>query len=197
MRILLRQSLAIVLSAAVLATAMLPPAVCHTHQGGDVQHAHSATDTHSHAHHSDSSDSHAASHHASGDCDHSHERTADHVVKQADDHAHGLEPAVAHRHLLIAGFDFTIPQPAGDGPGRGDGESSSDRIAVVRLTEDAFVVQSVEPASPFALAGCFDSSIADLSDANRSALRSLLEAAGDRSLLCDSARFERSGVLLI
>lgn len=196
MKQLLQNVMTILLSGAVLASSVLPPAVCHAHSGGNRDHAHGrdhgAPDS-THHHHD-----HGHHHHVSDDSDHEghdHERPANESPRSDAE----IELAAAHLHFSIAGFDFSLPLPSDDssnGPLSPTGHDAG-YVGVVRLTDDTITVPRVDLSAvvDVSIVGplVVDSSV----DAAVQAARWLCAWTTDRTLLCDSARCERSGVLLI
>lgn len=198
MKQLLHKTITILLSGAVLASASLPPGVCHAHAGGDREHSHHAAGAEDH--HADARLTHG--HHDEGD----EERHSHHSANHVDPHRHEgshedeheIESPAAHLHFSIAGFDFSLPLPA-DGHSNGPLGPVGDEagfVGIVRLTDDFTVVSQVD------LASIVDLSVADVLSvdvsADTGAARARwLNGRADRIFLCDSARCERSGVLLI
>jgi len=195
MRRLFHNVMTILLSGAVLASSVLPPAVCHAHSGGDRGHTHGrdhaklASDDHDHAHKYGHPHTTADSRHDE------HGQTAGESTQSGV----GIELAAAHLHFSIAGFDYSLPLPCEDGS-NGPLTPAGDDAAyfgIVRLTDDTITVARVglsvvvDLSTPAPLP--FDSSV----DATAQADRWLCARAADRTLLCDSARCKRSGVLLI
>lgn len=197
MKRLLHKVMTILLSGAVLASSVLPPGVCHAHSEGDRSHSHkldheqsdSDEHNHGHGHHHDDgafSDHDEHRHHESSECE--DERTAG-----------GIDPALGHLHFSIAGFDFSLPLPSHDGSD-GPLSSTGDQagcFGVVRLTDETITVSRVELSDVIDLPMPAPLAFASLVDATQDAARWRCVRAADRSLLCDSARCERSGVLLI
>lgn len=195
---LLHKTMTILLSGAVLASASLPPGFCHAHAGGDREHSHHAAGAGHH--HVDAQLTHE--HHEEGD----EERRSHHSPNQDDRHRHdgsheeerGIESPAAHLHFLTAGFDFSLPLPVdghSDGP-LGPMGDDAGFVGIFRLTDDFTVVSQVD------LASIVDVSVADVLTIDVSADEDdararWLKGRADRIFLCDSARCERSGVLLI
>lgn len=196
MKRLLHKATTILLSGAVLASSVLPPAVCHAHAEGDRPHSHkqhheqpgSDEHDHGHGHHHDAA---AVSEHD----DRHHEPSA----HEDEDAAGGIEPALAHLHFSIAGFDFSIPLPSddgSDGPLSPTGDNAG-YFGIVRLTDDTITVPRVAFADLVELSASAPLAIGSLVDAPQHAARWRCVRAAGRTLLCDSARCERSDVLLI
>ncbi len=180
MKQLLHRSISLLLTAAVLAGAVLPPAVGHAHVGGDESHSHEQEHAYDdHVHH------HAHQHVDEG---HGDDRNGDDVFGSS----------VPHLHLSVAGFNFSLPLPI-DGHSHRPFLPMNDDVgvfAVVSLTDDFTIVSQVD------LATIVDVSVADVVTSDVStdeddARARWLKGRADRIFLCDSARCERSGVLLI
>tara|TARA_R110002072_G_C7972516_1_gene534950 strand:- start:8834 stop:9382 length:549 start_codon:yes stop_codon:yes gene_type:complete len=182
--------MAILLSGAVLASSVLPPAVCHAHSNGEPSHSHGEDHKHSdplergHVHrHETPTDS--------GHTDHDHSQAANGLLESV----RKIKPPVAHLHFAIAGFDFSLPLPSDDGVTGPLTPECYDAgfFGIVRLTDDTITVSQVD------LSAVVDVSIAIAVTLGVSvgAARWNHVRTADRSFLCDSARCERSGVLLI
>ena len=187
----------ILLSGAVLASSVLPPAVCHAHSGGDRSHSHKQdrrqSDSGLHDH------EHGHRHDDSAVSDHDEHRHREPSEREDERVTGGIEPALGHLHFSIAGFDFSLPLPShdvSDGPLSSTGDQAGC-FGVVRLTDDTITVPRVELSDVVDLSTPAPLAIAALFDATQHAARWRCILADDRSLLCDSARCERSGVLLI
>lgn len=189
MKQLLHSVMTILLSGAVLASSVLPPAVCHAHAGGNRHHSHDepASNDHNrdHGHH----------HHVADDSDHEghdHQRPANELPQSEAE----IELTVAHLHFSIAGFDFSLPLPSDDGS---NGPTSDDAgyLQFVRLTDDTTTVSRVDLSAAVELSTPAPRAFNPSVDAAVQAARWLCARTADRTLLCDSARCERSGVLLI
>jgi len=173
----------LLLTAAVLTGSLVTPAVRHSHSEGDRPHSHATDvvdDDPSHEHHG-----HA---HGKNDVHGSRHRHAPNapVMEELSDQA-------PHLHISLLGFDFTFPQEGEPtGPPVPDDKG---RLVVLRITPDVVSNSTVAFADlvdlspvPSASAGQND---LEMSPAAKSLVRPI-----DRILLCDSARCERSGVLL-
>ncbi|NQV24405.1 MAG: hypothetical protein HQ518_08560 [Rhodopirellula sp.] len=198
MKLLLHKAMTILLSGAVLASSVLPPAVCHAHSDGDRSHSHqqdhvppnSDEHDHGHGHHHDGA---AVSRHD----EHRHEQSA-HEDESA---AGGIELAAGHLHFVIAGFDFSLPlslpgDEGSDGPLSPTGDNAGG-FRIVRLTGDAATVPRIELSDVIDLSTLAPLATSSLVDQTLQTARWLCVRAVDRTLLCDSARCERSGVLLV
>jgi hypothetical protein len=178
-----RRPIALLLAALTLASGLLPPALGHAHDGGDRSHRHD----HDQAHH-----------------DHRH-ASPDHVDAHDDGHAEHHRasapagPAVgrlatAHLHIDLGAFGLTIPSPSGspEGPGR-----PAPAGPAIGAADDETIPARID-ASRFAMPWPGSLAIARVDAAP--ALPSVLRFAASRGTsppLCDAARHERSGVLLI
>lgn len=170
----LRTGLTLLLSATVFLGSVMPPAVQHAHGGVDQAHNHKATPTahtHSHPHR------------------HSHPHQSKPQKKLAT-------LPTWHRHITLFGWDFHLASsdsPNGSSPRSCD---LNDQIeTLVRLFETNFVVASapsfdwVNIGLPLVM-GCaaieYDGVISSFDRHVRASLP-----------LCDAARGERSGVLVV
>lgn len=191
MKRLLHKAMTILLSGAVLASSVLPPAVCHAHAEGNRSHSHDGADEeqaadehHHHGHHH---------HHHATHSDHKHD-----PPEPDDGDGGGSEPAVAHLHFLIAGFDFSWPLPSDNGSS-GPLTPATDNagfLGVGRLTDDTIAVTRIDLSSAVDVSFGHLMTIGASADAGDATAR-WLRGRVDRTFLCDSARCERSGVLRI
>ncbi len=174
---LCRSVLSLVLSAVVLTWGTIPPATQHAHTGGsDSAHRHD--------------DCHEVSHHGS----HDHHGDGEH-------HQHATVPKVSlladyslHLHWRLFGLEFSMPvpeEPADDTDGEG-----SIVPAIIRVMNEIKIVPVTQAGLSFGrvLSAAIRAPSADV-------VRSLEPIARPPNLLtsiplCDSARLERSGVLL-
>ncbi|MDA1165950.1 MAG: hypothetical protein O3B13_22870 [Planctomycetota bacterium] len=194
MKRLFHKAMTILLSGAVLASSVLPPAVCHAHAGGNRHHSHERD--HAEPASNDHKHDHGHHHHMADDSDHQgqdHERPAN-ELPQCDAE---IELAVAHLHLSIAGFDFSLPLPSDDGSNGPLGPTRDDAgyFGIVRLTDDTITVPRVDLSTVIDVSIAAPVVVDSLVDAAVQAARWLCARTADRTLLCDSARCERSGVL--
>lgn len=190
----LHKANAVLLSGAVLLSSVLPPAVCHAHVGGDQKHSHHSAERDHRAnghreggHHHDLAPEGDHSHHCDGELGH-----------HGHGDEHGIEHPTTHLHASIAGFDFTLPLP-GDGNPHGQYPPVSDNgdiVGVVRLTDDFTVGWQSDLASMVKLS-VVDVLTIDVAADKDDARARWLHGRADRTFLCDIARCERSGVLLI
>ncbi len=173
-----RTSLKLVAVAAVLAWTTMPPAIVHSHrEGDDPTHRHDISTAH-HDHHHHHGPSHAARH--------AHTRPAA---------PNGVEsgPVAVHCHWQLLGFWFAFPSSR-ERSDRED-ECGIGKVMIVDLADgDGFasptgiaLTLSVCQPGPAASPG-FVPLVSTLQGPQRST---------SATPLCDSARLERSGVLLV
>jgi len=162
---------------AVLLWTTVPPAIVHSHNDGDdPAHRHEVRTPHHDHHHG---------HYPSDAADHAHARPA--AVDRVES-----KTLATHCHWQLLGFWFALPT-SGE---RGDGEENRDlaKLAIVDLADGdglasapgSASAQAVGESSPAAPPGFLP-------------LASTPEGPQRQSSstpLCDSARLERSGVLL-
>ncbi|MBX9789054.1 MAG: hypothetical protein K2Y37_09085 [Pirellulales bacterium] len=133
--------------------------------------------------------------HARGDVPHRHDRvSADHRHSHRHTHAHprDVAPPRAHVHLSWLGFEFTLPasHEPHDGSSAGDRQApcfvrpSDETAADIRSLAGSTLIAMVAPVT-FFLPAVVERPIT---------ARAPLPAYG--TLLCDTARHERSGVQL-
>lgn len=189
---LLHQIMAILLSGAVLTSSVLPPAVCHAHSEGGEQHSHRRDDE------EPASNDHDYHHHVTAHSDHD-EHEHGQPAEESSLNPAGIELAVAHLHFSVAGINFSLPLPTGDRPNGPLAPTRDDAgsLQFVRLTDDTVTVSRVDLSAAVDLSApaplLADSSV---DPAVQAAYWRCFRNA-DRVFLCDSARCERSGVLLI
>ena len=175
-----QRTLSLLLSALVLTWGTVPPGIQHAHVGGS-----DSTHRHDHCHevaHHDSHD-HGSHHHDSHGEDHKHATVSDVCV---------LSDFVAHVHLRWLGIQLSLPVP--EDPADGD---AGDSVPVV-------IVLSVDQTVPPTGAGPSFSRVflAAICAPSADVVRPLAPIPRPPNLvmsipLCDSARLERSGVLLV
>ena len=167
------------LVAAVLGGSLLSPGVRHAHSQGDVAHSHVAEAASHESHHG----------HLHGK---SHTHHSDHSLESDSHSRKELTDLVGHWHISLLGIEFTIPQ---DGvPGEPFPQCEGE-LVVLRLTPDvtlSFAVALTDLVDLSSETTVFD----DRSDVEPAGSVIALVLPVDRILLCDSARCERSGVLL-
>lgn len=196
MKRLLNNVMTILLIVVVLASSALPPAVCHAHSEGTANHSHGRNHAalaangqpNVHVHHHD-----VAVHSDDAGRDH----TSSERLSQRGDV--GIVPAAAHLHILVAGFDFTWPL-SNDNGANGPLEPTRDNalhFVMYRFTDDTISVSRVQLSVLVTLSASAPVAAVSLSEAAAQTARWLCVCGADRMLLCDSARCERSGVLLI
>jgi hypothetical protein len=172
------------LSALLIATTTMPPGVCHAHAQGDVPHRH---------------DRAAAGHrHMHGQHIHSHPHRHDSldggvaVDFNRDRDARDVAPVLAHMHLSWLGFEFTLPAssiPDDSDPNRG----GSAPCFVRPLGDDVAEIRLQTDANQMTLVGAADVLLA-AKPVCLIAPHAFKPA--HCTLLCDTARHERSGVQL-
>ena len=169
----------LLLAAAILATTSTTPEVTHAHIGGAKPHTHSA-DSH------ESRDLHAARvhhHHHEHDADDDHlECSHDHAV---------VDDGIAHTHTTFFGFPLTVPAKDSKSTAGDDAPSAVQaEVAAVPVdfqpTTFSTLNLSTQLALPTAALGLAEDNLSYAYHPPHS----------QRSLLCDTARRERSGVLL-
>jgi hypothetical protein len=166
----------LLLSALVLAWGIVPPAIRHGHEGGEeANHSHEAVAHHEHDH-----DGHQHPGHEDS-------QPAGAVVSPG-----AFRGLVVHLHWSLFGVDFSVPVSQNEPPEDG---SNNAEPALVRLVDS--VPSPVLGNSSFA----GDSSAAAAQAGLDSAVAptSLLTTGKltQSAPLCDRARHERSGVLLV
>jgi hypothetical protein len=170
-----RKTLNLLLSALVLAWGILPPGVQHAHAGGsDATHRHD--DCHEVAHH--------ASHNYESDYEHHDHATISDVSLLVD--------YVLHLHWQFLGVEFSMPVP--EEPADGNDDEGTVPPAIVRVMNEQVLTTQAGPSfGRVLLVGIYTPS-ADL-------VRNSEPVPCPPNLvtsipLCDSARLERSRVLL-
>lgn len=166
----------LLLSALVLAWGIVPPAVRHGHDGGDEpNHRHKAVAHHSHEH---------------GDHDHPSDGASRSVESQVSPSA--LRGLVFHLHWSFFGVEFSVPMSEDD---QSDDARHAAEPAIVRLV--ASVPAPVLHNSTF-MGGFSATGAQPALDLPVGLTSSLTNPNLTRSApLCDRARHERSGVLLV
>jgi hypothetical protein len=158
-----RKCVSLLTSAALLLALLTPPAVPHAHADGDRPHSHAPAERHQHGH--------PAHHHHGG--------ALQRNVTAAP---------IAHTHLSLLFFDFTLPQ-------RDEGESDAPSSLQLLPVAGCSLISQSAPVGD-------SPSSAAASDAVPRELPPISTPGGGtgpraRNLLCDSARRARTGVLLI
>ena len=184
--------LVLLLSSSVLVTGLLPPAVLHAHTTGHASHDHDSAER-EHRHHGHSHD------HGDG---HSHEHSQ---VRESESDAvrhpgtsDGIQVFARHLHVTVLGLTFSVPTPE-------PAESSfplnplddDDGCELVRLSGDSVTVSRVNPDTAIDVSVVWS---VPLAESGRAVVANAFwrrAQRADRICLEDSARFERSGVLLI
>jgi len=169
-----RKTLSLLLSASVLAWGIVPPVVQHEHAGGsDATHRHD--------------DCHEVAHHGS----HRHDSDDEH-------HEHAILPDVSpladnvlHLHWRFLGVEFSMPAP--EEPAESDDEGTGPPAIVRAMNEEVLTTRAGPSMSRLLLVGIN----APNADTGRNSAPLPRAPNLVTSIpLCDSARLERSGVLL-
>jgi len=172
-----RISLKLLLAAAVLAWTTVPPAIVHSHNDGDdPAHRHQVRGPHhDYCHGHDSSDA----------ADHAHARPAALDCVES-------KTLATHCHWQWLGFWFALPI-SGE---RGDGEENRDlaKVAIVDLADGDGLASAT--GSALAQAVCQPSPAAPPGFLPSASTPQGSQRSTSSTPLCDSARLERSGVLL-
>ena len=167
-----QMTVSLLLSAFVLACGITPPLVQHAHTGGDdTTHRHG--DCHELAH--SGRHEHDGGHHGHA--------TATDVSLLAD--------CVAHLHWRFFGVEFSMPTP--DEPTDNDDQSTVPPAIVRATNEEGVTARSGPSFDRVPMVGVYGPS-ADVVRDSEPAARP--PNRGTSIPLCDSARLERSGVLL-
>lgn len=172
------------LALSVLAGSVMPPAFAHSHAAGDATHEHTAAAgraDHSHGHHH--AHPHGAGHH------HHHDHapaTTEHAVPQT------LHDHTPHWHITFWFVDLNFPSlPTPEGDSTVDGQLP---VVVAPLVDPSQAAQIDDAA---ALPAGLDTANVHPTDAVVvTSAGPVRRTASCRTLLCDTARRERSGVLL-
>ncbi|MEX0715622.1 MAG: hypothetical protein WD066_03510 [Planctomycetaceae bacterium] len=172
--------LAAAFSTAMLAATIMPPAVGHAHSDGDRPHEHSVA---AHDHGAEAA-GHAHDHHGEA-CDHSHGPVRN--VETAK------SPPVAHRHVWFLFVEWTFPARDSQGT-ESDGPELPESIRISRLS-DAGAVPSA--ATQYLNSGLPPALIDRLPAPATLAAQNRGERGSEALSLCDAARHECAGVLLI
>ncbi len=164
------------LSSLVMAWGMLPPALVHAHEGGDqTGHRHVAPagmgDEHTH-------------HDGACGCQHSHHEDGFQVSPE-------LGGLVAHAHWELFGVDFSWPVPD---EGNHEGSSRGVEPVLVRLANEPLPVMVTSVAQSGLIGAAALQPALDIVHSASAPSRATNPVAA--LPLCDSARLERSGVLL-
>lgn len=173
----------------VMAMPMLsPPALRHSHAGGDTPHSHRAEAVHSHGH----SHLHGPKHsHSSRHSHRADPKAAQHLHGHRK--THSANPPVEHYHVYWFGFETWLPLSA---PQRSDSSQPvSDAGQWVPLISDVRLPDRTDDGSNFVAVELGTPTRLTPRLPVRAETRPLKESAAN--LLCDTARRERSGVLVI
>lgn len=166
----------LLLSVLVLAWGTVPPGITHCHAGGgDAAHRHGnrqeVVQEHSHPHH------HGA------DGEHDEHRPKSDVSM--------LSNSIVHLHQWWFGIEFSLP--ASDGPVDSDNNGDSEPTAIARAMDEILLVTEADESLGRATQAVARTSCLDIASDLKPMLRTWVTASFP---LCDSARLERTGVLL-
>ena len=182
-----QRGLGFLLVAIMLPGRTIPPGLCHAHADGDRPHRHDRPHHHAAAHaerHDGHSHDDADDAHRPGSPRHSHDHDECTVTE-----------AVPHVHVNFFGVDITLP--ISDRDHRNNQEEQSHGLALVAVVSDSPAVVGQSPISwkNFSLApSALSNAIYCAADEHNHWVKSS-EACSIP--LCDSARRERSGVLIV
>jgi len=170
-----RKVLNLLLSALVLAWGMVPPGVQHAHAGGN-------NTTHRH------DDCHEVAHHGS----HSHDSDDEHHEHATVPDVSLLADYVLHLHWQFLGMEFSMPAP--EEPADNGDDQGTVPPAIVRAMNEEGLTTQAGPSFGRVL-------LAVPCTPNADVVRNSEPVPRPPNLvtsipLCDSARLERSGVLL-
>lgn len=178
----LRTSVGLLLSAVLLAGAVISPGFRHSHLGGDSSHTHDRVSDshtqHAHAHYHDHQHHH---------CPHSHQDVGATFARK-----HGAT-SVPHIHVTFLLFDLTLPVPPGEHSDQ-DTDQPGELVYVLRPVTDGFHVGNVDTDYQLQGAPLLNSIYRPAPVAKPPRKHSF--PPGGAILLCDTARHERSGVQL-
>jgi hypothetical protein len=180
----IQRGIRLLLSILLIAGNGISPGVTHAHAEGDRPHRHE--------HHGDGDIVHSHSHRTGdhGHGHHDHGNRADQIVP--DDDPCRVEESIAHTHINVFGVPLTLPLKEEGGSQR------NQELPVVKV--DALAAACVVRANNLPTAG-FWISLSALPPCVRSALDndvSMCRAPQATHIpLCDTARRERSGVLVV
>lgn len=178
-----RRSVSLLLTAAMLSGTANPVAMRHSHSGGERPHRH-ADDRAEQVHRRDH-------HHHHGHHRHGHD--AGHVPHESGGSApEHLQSNTEHLHLVWFGIEFTWPRPLGNSQ---EDEPAERSVAFIRLNSNEATISSQPGNSIESLArpSHFRGSL--VANGATDAISTPTDVPA-RTLLCDIARRERSGVLL-
>lgn len=184
MRVAGRNFVTLLLIVVMAIPVLSPPRLRHRHADGNESHRHDATAAARHGH----SHSHGSIH---THCHGNDSKAASHSHNAAE--ISTAAPAVEHDHVFWFGFEISLPRPASERSDSTQPVSCVDQwvplISDVRLpdpAENGSNISAVDHLMPAALTP---------HSLNRSKIRPLNQPA--EKWLCDTARRERSGVLVI
>ena len=186
--------LTMLLSCSVFLTALVPPAVSHSHTVSDLPHTQKVSEQ------EQCQQAHIHNHTHGNGHSHHHQQTScpENSGSQTKRHSEAIPVSAAHVHFTFFGLSLSLPSPhdAGSNAPFMPGDYG-DESGVIRITDDTLTVSRVDITSAvdvsIALLVTVDAAVALESEAAQRRHRT----AADHIRLCDSARHERSGVLLI
>ncbi len=194
---LVKTTLSHLMSVLVLAWGTTSPGVAHCHAGGrDAAHRHDHAQSPDHDgpnepaeadHRRPDGDHHSDGDHADGD--HAH---GDHGNSSRRASASALIDSVTHFHVCWLGMEFSIPM-SGEPDEREDKGGSARAAVASAMHETLIVAPARSPVTPVFLADACVGNSVTVSPGRRIMRPFVITSAP----LCDSARFERTGVLRI
>ena len=188
MRLSARNLVTLLLIAVMAFPAVSSPALRHSHADGDKSHPHgvASTERHGHSHTHGPRHSHSQRHRHSVDATkakHSHDNRAN----------HSAQPPVEHLHVFWFGFQSSLPLSA---PERSDSpRSSASTEQWVPLISEVTLPDASQVGSHLPAVDLFTPTVLMPRRPARSEVHPRQQAVV--ALLCDAARRERSGVLVI
>lgn len=172
MRLFARNLMTLLLIAVMALPAVSSPALRHRHEDGDLSHEHDVTSAERHSHGAEATTA-----------KHSHEELS----------GHSAQLPVEHLHVFWLGFQSSLPLSA---PGRSDSPSPSTSTEQwVPLISEITLPDDTQDRVQFLAVDFFTPTELTPRLTARSEVRPPHESAV--ALLCDAARRERSGVLVI
>ncbi|HUG90732.1 MAG TPA: hypothetical protein VML55_07865 [Planctomycetaceae bacterium] len=190
-----RRILLLLLSVAVLCGSLMPPALRHSHAGGDARHTHSAQDAAIVDHGSGAHRPHSHSHRDGNSHRHEGHPHSDQRLPPPDTDsfalAHASEP---HVHVTLLWLEWSLPVGSPDRRSGTDTASGGLDWTLVRLVDDASRPDAAGIDHARLVAQSVTAAIDPSPDLARTANATPRPLAAHP--LCDAARHERSGVQL-
>lgn len=186
MRLSARNLVTLLLIAVMAMPAVSSPAVRHSHADGDKSHQHGVASAKHHGH----SHTHGSRH------SHRHSHSADATKSkhsQDDRTSHSTQSPVEHLHVFWFGFQTSLPLPASERSDSPRPMASTEQW--VPLISDVTLPDASQARSQIPAIDLLTPTELTPRLSVRSEVRPLRYAAV--ALLCDTARRERSGVLVI